>query len=75
MTLSCKEVTATMAQELEQPIYVKPNLIAENGKPFQGNLEYFFSHYIVDLQRDTARNPEWLMRVFILFLPATSRTK
>ena len=25
MTLSCKEVTATMAQELEQPIYVKPN--------------------------------------------------
>ena len=38
MTLSCKEVTATMAQELEQPIYVKPNLIAENGKPFQGNL-------------------------------------
>lgn len=21
-------------QELEQPIYVKPNLIAENGKPF-----------------------------------------
>ncbi|WP_418311303.1 hypothetical protein, partial [Phocaeicola sp.] len=34
MTLSCKEVTATMAQELEQPIYVKPNLIAENGKPF-----------------------------------------
>lgn len=45
MTLSCKEVTATMAQELEQPIYVKPNLIAENGKPFQGNLEYFF--YII----------------------------
>ena len=39
MTLSCKEVTATMAQELEQPIYVKPNLIAENGKPFQGDLE------------------------------------
>ena len=35
MTLSCKEVTATMAQELEQPIYVKPNLIAENGKPGQ----------------------------------------
>ena len=74
MTLSCKEVTATMAQELEQPIYVKPNLIAENGKPFWGNLECF-SHYIVDLQRDTVRNPEWLMRVFILFLPATSRTK
>lgn len=74
MTLSCKEVTATMAQELEQPIYVKPNLIAENGKPFWGNLECF-SQYIVDLQRDTARNPEWLMRVFILFLPATSRTK
>ena len=45
MTLSCKEVTATMAQELEQPIYVKPNLIAENGKPFQGNLEYFFTLY------------------------------
>lgn len=57
MTLSCKEVTATMAQELEQPIYVKPNLIAENGKPFQGNLEYF-SRYIVDLQRCIARNPE-----------------
>ena len=75
MTLSCKEVTATMAQELEQPKYVKPNLIAENGKPFQGNLECFLSHYIVDLQRDTARGPEWLMRVFILFLPATSRTK
>ena len=31
--------------ELEQPIYVKPNLIAENGKPFQGNLEYFFTLY------------------------------
>ena len=35
----------TMAQELEQPIYVKPNLIAENGKPFQGNLECFFTLY------------------------------
>lgn len=69
-----------MAQELEQPIYVKPNrgdayeFDSGEWKPFQGNLECF-SHYIVDLQRDTARNPEWLMRVFILFLPATSRTK
>jgi hypothetical protein len=51
MTLSCKEVTATMAQELEQPIYVKPNrgdayeFDRENGKPFQGNLECFFTLY------------------------------
>ena len=54
MTLSCKEVTATMAQELEQPIYVKPNLIAENGKPFQGNLEYFF-HIILLIYREILR--------------------
>jgi len=39
MTLPCKKATAAMAQELEQPIYVKPNLTAENGKPFQGDLE------------------------------------
>ena len=45
MTLSCKEVTATMAQELDQPIYVKPNLTAENGKPFQGDLESIYTVY------------------------------
>ena len=27
-----------MAQELKQAVYVKPNLTAENGKPFQGVL-------------------------------------
>lgn len=81
MTLSCKEVTATMAQELEQPIYVKPNrgdayeFDSGEWKTVSGEFRMFFLHYIVDLQRDTARNPEWLMRVFILFLPATSRTK
>ena len=36
--LSCKEATTAMAQELKQPVYVKPNLTAENGKPFQGDL-------------------------------------
>ena len=45
MTLPCNGTTVAMTQELEQPIYVKPNLIAENGKPFQGNLEYFFTLY------------------------------
>ena len=44
-------------------------------KTVSGEFRIFFLHYIVDLQRDTARGPEWLMRVFILFLPATSRTK
>ena len=37
--LSCKEATTATAQELKQPVYVKPNLTAENGKPFQGDLE------------------------------------
>ena len=32
-----------MAQELKQPVYVKPNLTAENGKPFQGDLESIHS--------------------------------
>lgn len=44
-------------------------------KTVLGEFRMFFHIYIVDLQRDTARGPEWLMRVFILFLPATSRTK
>ncbi len=42
MTLSCKETTVAMTQESEQPISVKPNLAAENGKPFQGDLECIF---------------------------------
>lgn len=54
MTLSCKEVTATMAQELEQPIYVKPNLIAENGKPFLGEFRMFF-HIILLIYREILR--------------------
>ena len=45
MTLPYKEATAAMAQELEQPIYVKPNLTAENGKPFQGDLECIYTAY------------------------------
>ena len=32
-----------MAQELKQPVYVKPNLTAENGKPFQGDLESIYT--------------------------------
>ena len=44
-------------------------------KTVLGEFRMIFHIDIVDLQRDTARNPEWLMRVFILFLPATSRTK
>ena len=40
--LSCKEATTAMAQELKQPVYVKPNLTAENGKPFQGDLESIY---------------------------------
>ena len=47
--LSCKEATTAMAQELKQPVYVKPNLTAENGKPFQGTWN-LFTQYIVDLQ-------------------------
>ena len=39
MTLPCKGTTVAMTQELEQPISVKPDLAAENGKPFQGDLE------------------------------------
>lgn len=34
-----------MAQELKQPVYVKPNLTAENGKPFQGDLESIYTVY------------------------------
>ena len=45
MTLPCKEATVVMAQELEQPISVKPNLTAENGKPFQGDLECIHTAY------------------------------
>ena len=56
--LSCKEATTAMAQELKQAVYVKPNLTAENGKPFQGDLESIYT-YIVDLQQDTAHNLEW----------------
>ena len=41
--LSCKEATTAMAQELKQPVYVKPNLTAENGKPFQGDLESIYT--------------------------------
>lgn len=29
--LSCKEATTAMAQELKQPVYVKPNLTAEKS--------------------------------------------
>ena len=43
MTLPYKESTAAMAQELEQPIYVKPNLTAENGKPFQGDSKCIYT--------------------------------
>lgn len=56
--LSCKEATTAMAQELKQAVYVKPNLTAENGKPFQGTWN-LFTQYIVDLQQDTAHNLEW----------------
>lgn len=44
--LSCKEATTAMAQELKQPVYVKPNLTAENGKPFQGDLESIYTVYL-----------------------------
>ena len=45
MTLPCNGTTVAMTQELEQPIYVKPNLTAENGKPFQGDLESIYTVY------------------------------
>jgi len=45
MTLPCKGTTVAMTQELEQPISVKPNLAAENGKPFQGDLECICTTY------------------------------
>ena len=43
--LFCKEATTTMAQELEEAVYVKPNLTAKNGKPFQGDLESIYTVY------------------------------
>ena len=43
MTLPCKGTTVAMTQESEQPISVKPNLAAENGKPFRGDLECIFT--------------------------------
>ena len=56
MTLPCKGTTVAMTQESEQPISVKPNLAAENGKPFQGDLECIAQH-ITDLQQSAAHNP------------------
>ena len=47
--LSCKEATIATAQELKQPVYVKPNLTAENGNRFKGTWN-LFTQYIVDLQ-------------------------
>ena len=47
--LSCKEATTAMAQELKQAVYVKPNLTAENGKPFQGDLESIYTVYRLSL--------------------------
>lgn len=46
MTLPYKGTTVAMTQESEQPISVKLNLAAENGKPFRGDLECIFTvHY------------------------------
>ena len=45
MTLPCKGTTVAMTQELKQAVYVKPNLTAENGKPFQGDLECICTTY------------------------------
>ena len=56
MTLPCKGTTVAMTQESEQPISVKPNLAAENGKPFRGDLGMYFT-YITDLQQNTVNNP------------------
>ena len=41
--LSCKEATTAMATGIKQAVYVKPNLTAENGKPFQGDLESIYT--------------------------------
>ncbi len=57
MTLSCKEVTATMAQELEQPIYVKPNrgdayeFDSGEWKTVSGEFRMFF-HIILLIYRE-----------------------
>lgn len=60
MTLSCKEVTATMAQELEQPIYVKPNrgdayeFDSGEWKTVSGEFRMFF-HIILLIYREILR--------------------
>ena len=47
MTLPCKGTTVAMTQELEQPISVKPNLAAENGKPFRGFRMYLHNRSLI----------------------------
>lgn len=47
MTLPCKGTTVAMTQESEQPISVKLNLAAENGKPFRGFRMYFHGTLLI----------------------------
>ena len=74
MTLSCKEVTATMAQELEQPIYVKPNrgdayeFDSGEWKTVSGEFRMFF-HIILLIYRGilcVIRN-DWCVFLFHFF--------
>ena len=50
MTLPCNGTTVAMTQESEQPISVKPNLAAENGKPFRGEFRMYFHVHLLNLQ-------------------------
>ena len=57
MTLPCKGTTVAMTQELEQPISVKPNLAAENGKPFQGEFRMYLRNISLIYSKVLRSNP------------------
>ena len=56
--LSCKEATTAMAQELKQPVYVKPNLtcLLYTSKDSQEGYVNLFLHPLLDIYKDMSHS-------------------